>query len=184
MADNEDNETPGYFLQPPARSENGRGSVDSSGFVHKSQAGEPFPQTGGAYQFLYLDLILYDEYIHAMEKAIKRLTVLLDGPRFVAQFRAFLKTEHRQGPLFRAQKNGRCSTLSYQSVQQRWQRCCEMVGVSCAVHQLRHTHATALVNDGVSLATIRGRLGRKNLQMTLRSEVQSDETAVSDLLAR
>ena len=119
MADNEDNETPGYFLQPPARSENGRGSVDSSGFVHKSQAGEPFPQTGGAYQFLYLDLILYDEYIHAMEKANKRPTVLLDYPGFVAQRRAYLKyTDYQKGPLIRAQKNGRCSTLSYQYVQQ------------------------------------------------------------------
>jgi len=42
---------------------------------------------------------------------------------------------------------------------------------------LRHKHATELVNDGVGLATIRKRLGHKNLQATLRYAEQTDATA-------
>ena len=49
--------------------------------------------------------------------------------------------------------------------------------------KLRHTHATELVNDGVSLATIRKRLGHKNIQTTLRYAEQSDETADAELRA-
>jgi site-specific recombinase XerD len=49
---------------------------------------------------------------------------------------------------------------------------------------LRHPHATELINEGVSLATIRKRLGHKNLQTTLRSTEQSDATAGAELRAR
>lgn len=56
--------------------------------------------------------------------------------------------------------------------------------MACTLHQLRHTHATELVNDGVSLATIRKRLGHKNLQTTLRYAEQSDTAADAELRAR
>ena len=46
-----------------------------------------------------------------------------------------------------------------------------------SLHQLRHAHATELINDGVSLATIRKRLGHKNLQTTLRYAEQSNSVA-------
>ncbi|MDQ4077204.1 MAG: tyrosine-type recombinase/integrase [Chloroflexota bacterium] len=52
-----------------------------------------------------------------------------------------------------------------------------------ALHQLRHTYATELVNAGVSLATIRKRLGHKNVQTTLRYAEQSDATADAELQA-
>jgi len=39
-------------------------------------------------------------------------------------------------------------------------------GVGCTLHQLQHLHATKLINGGVSLPTIRKRLGHKNLQTT------------------
>lgn len=45
------------------------------------------------------------------------------------------------------------------------------------MHQLRHAHATELVNDGVSLATIRKRPGYKDLKTTLRYAEQSDTVA-------
>ena len=53
--------------------------------------------------------------------------------------------------------------------------------ITATLHQLRHTHATELVNDGVSLATIRKRLGHKNLQTTLRYAEQTDATADAEL---
>ncbi|MGH9157491.1 MAG: tyrosine-type recombinase/integrase [Acidimicrobiales bacterium] len=40
-----------------------------------------------------------------------------------------------------------------------------------------HSHATELVNEGVSLATIRKRLGHRSIQTTLRYAEQSDATA-------
>jgi site-specific recombinase XerD len=52
-----------------------------------------------------------------------------------------------------------------------------------AIHQLRHAHATELVNDGVSLATIRKRLGHKHIQTTLRYAQLSDETADAEIRA-
>jgi integrase len=52
-----------------------------------------------------------------------------------------------------------------------------------ALHQLRHTHATELVNTGVSLATIRKRLGHRNLQTTLSYAEQSDAVADAELRA-
>lgn len=73
--------------------------------------------------------------------------------------------------------------LRYQSVQERWAGYCAKAGIECTLHQLRHTHATELVNDGVSLTTIRKRLGHKNLQTTLRYAEQSDAVADAELRA-
>jgi len=109
---------------------------------------------------------------------------LLDDPRLVAQLRAYLKrTGYRHGPLFRGRKNSWGGALQYQSVQQRWQIYCEQAGVKCTLHQLRHSHATELVNAGVSLATIRKRLGHKNIQTTLRYAEQADAAADAELRA-
>jgi integrase len=46
-----------------------------------------------------------------------------------------------------------------------------------------HFRQTELVNEGVSLNTIRKRLGHKNLQITLRYADQSDATADAELRA-
>jgi integrase/recombinase XerD len=53
-------------------------------------------------------------------------------------------------------------------------------GAAC---QLRHTHATELVNAGVSLAPIRKPLGNRNLQITLCYAEQSDAIADAELRA-
>ena len=44
-----------------------------------------------------------------------------------------------------------------------------------------YTHATELINGGVSLPTIRKRLGHKNLQSTLRDAEQADGTADAEV---
>ena len=51
------------------------------------------------------------------------------------------------------------------------------------LHQLRHAHATELVNAGVSPATIRRRLGHQDLRTTLRYAEQSDATADAEVRA-
>jgi len=131
-----------------------------------------------------VDLTTDDEHLHVLGKGGRKRTVLLDDPVVVAQLRAYLKhTRYQHGPLFRAEKNGRGGPLRYQSVQALWMRYCTHAGVTCTLHQLRHTHATELVNAGVSLATIRKRLGHKNVQTTLRYAEQSDATADAELRA-
>jgi site-specific recombinase XerD len=131
-----------------------------------------------------LDMTPDDEHLRVVGKGGKRRTILLDDPKLVSRLRTYLKgTGYKYGPLFRAMKNGRGGPLRYQSVHQRWQKYCAEAGIACTLHQLRHTHATELVNDGVSLATIRKRLGHKNIQTTLRYAEQSDETADAELRA-
>jgi integrase/recombinase XerD len=130
-----------------------------------------------------LDLTADDEHLSVLGKGGQRRTVLLDDANLVRQLRAYLKrTGYRHGPLFRAEKNSRGGPLRYQSVQERWAGYCAQAGVTCTLHQLRHTHATELVNGGVGLATIRRRLGHKNLQTTLRYAEQSD--AIGDAEVR
>jgi integrase len=132
-----------------------------------------------------LDLTPDDERLSVLGKGGRRRTLLLDDSRLVAELRGYLKaTGYRHGPLFRAQRNGRGGPLRYQSIQARWAAYCRAAGETTTIHQLRHAHATELVNDGVSLATIRKRLGHKNLQTTARYAFQSDATADAELRAR
>jgi integrase/recombinase XerD len=132
-----------------------------------------------------LELTPDDEHLGVLGKGGRRRTVLLDDPRLVAELRGYLKhAGYRHGPLFRAAKNGRGGPLRYQSVQERWAGYCQAAGVKVSLHQLRHAHATELVNDGVSLATIRKRLGHKNLQTTARYAEQTDATADAELRER
>lgn len=131
-----------------------------------------------------LDLSLDNEHLTVVGKRGKRRTILLDDPCLVQQLRTYLKhMGYKHGPVFRAEKNGRGGPLRYQSMQERWDRYCVQAGVVCTLHQLRHSHATELINGGVSLPTIRKRLGHKNLQTTLRYAEQADETTGAEIRA-
>jgi site-specific recombinase XerD len=131
-----------------------------------------------------VDLRHDDEHLHVQGKGGQIRTILLDDPRVVAQVRAYVQhTGYHHGYLFRAKKNGDGQRLRYQSVQERWARYCRHVGITCTLHQLRHTHATELINEGVSLNTIRRRLGHKHLQSTLRYTEQTDTTADAEIRA-
>src|SRR5258708_21261425 len=129
-----------------------------------------------------LDLSLDNEHLTIVGKGGKRRTILIDDPRLVQQLRAYLKRMgYKHRPFFRAEKNGRGGPLRYQSMQERWDHYCTQAGVACTLHQLRHSHATELINGGVSLPTIRKRLGHKNLQTTLRYAEQADSTADAEI---
>lgn len=131
-----------------------------------------------------VDLTRDDEHVQVAGKGNKRRTILLDDPKLVQQLRHYLKKkDYRYGPLFRAEKNGQGGALRYQSVQEHWARYCGQAGIVCTLHQLRHTHATELVNEGVSLGTIRKRRGHQNLQTTIRYAEQNDASADAELRA-
>ena len=115
-------------------------------------------------------------------KGGRRRTVLLDDPKLVTLLRRYLSTTgYQHGPLLRAEKNGDGAPIRYQSVHARWRAYCQASVVTATPHQLRHSHATELVNDNVSLATIRKRLGHRNIQSTLRCAEQADSTADAEL---
>src|SRR5260370_5268552 len=103
-----------------------------------------------------LDLSLDNEHLTVVGKGGKRRTVLLDDPRLVQQLRVYLKRMgYKHGPLFRAEKNGRGGPLRYQSMHERWDHYCSQTAGACTLHQLRHSHATELINGGGSISTRR-----------------------------
>ncbi len=129
-----------------------------------------------------LDLTRGDEHLTVLGKGERKRTVLLDDPRLVNLLRRYPRTlGYTHWLLFQATKNGRGGPLRYQSVQERWQGYAEEAGVKCTSHQLRHSHATELVNGGVSLATIRKRLGHQQIQTTLRYAEVNDTTADAEV---
>jgi integrase/recombinase XerD len=135
-----------------------------------------------------LDLTADDERLTVTGKGGRRRTILLDDPALVRELRAHLGAGGRdparaRGPLFRALKGGRGGPLRYQSIHERWARYCAAVGVACTLHQLRHSHATELVNGGVGLETIRRRLGHKHIQTTLRYAEQRDGVGDAEVRA-
>lgn len=131
-----------------------------------------------------IDLTRDNEHVVVTGKGGRQRIVLLDDRRLVKELRAFLKlTGYQNGPLFRASKNGRGGTMRYQSIQVRWIRYCDEAGVKCTIHQLRHSHATEMVNGGVSLGTIRKRLGHRSIQTTLLYAETSDTTADAEIRA-
>ncbi len=74
--------------------------------------------------------------------------------------------------------------MTYSSVQERFQAYARATGITgVSLHDLRHGHAQALVHGGVSLATIRRRLGHRSLQTTLRYAEQSDAASDAEVRA-
>ena len=131
-----------------------------------------------------LDLSLDDEHITVIGKGGRQRTILLDDPALVALLKRYLRQQgYQHGPLFRAHKNYRGGPLRYQSAQEKWAKYCRQAQVDCTLHQLRHAHATELINGGVSLATIRKRLGHKHIQTTLRYAQQSDQVTDDEIRA-
>jgi integrase len=129
-----------------------------------------------------LDLSRDDEHVTVWGKEGRRRTVLLDDPILVALLRRYLKVRgYRHGPLFRAEKNYVGGPLRYASVQQLWGKYREEAQVTATIHQLRHVHATELVNAGVSLETIRRRLGHATAQTVLRYADQRDTTTDAEI---
>jgi site-specific recombinase XerD len=128
------------------------------------------------------DLSFDDEHVTVLGKGQRQRTILLDDFHLVVLLKRYLKKHsYQHGPLFRAHKNYQGGALRYQSAQEKWNKYCQQAGIECTLHQLRHAHATELINDGVSLATIRKRLGHKHIQTTLHYAQLTDETADAEI---
>lgn len=132
-----------------------------------------------------VDLTRNDERLSVLGKGGRRRTVLLDDPELVRLLRRYLRqTGYQRGPLFRAERGQALTALRYQSVQARFSQYAATADLAASLHDLRHGHAQALVNDGISLATIRKRLGHANINTTLRYAEQAEVVADAELRGR
>jgi len=129
-----------------------------------------------------LDLRLDDEHVRIHGKGGTVRTVLLDDRGYVAMLRLYLdRTGYIAGPLFRASINGTGGSLSYSAAQNRWAGYRAAAGVHIELHQLRHSHATELVNAGVSLEAVRRRLGHASTDSTQLYALLADDVVDAEI---
>ena len=130
----------------------------------------------------HLDLRVDDEHVRLHGKGGSVRTVLLDDRGYVALLKLYLtRTGYLTGPLFRASINGAGGPLSYDAAHHRWQGYCAAAGREIDTHQLRHAHATELINSGVSIEAVRRRLGHASTSTTQLYTLLSDEVADTEI---
>jgi integrase/recombinase XerC/integrase/recombinase XerD len=131
-----------------------------------------------------LDLRPDDEHARLHGKGGTVRTVLLDDRGYVALLRLYLtRAGYTSGPLFRASINGRGGPLSYDAAHHRWKKYCAATGTGIGIHQLRHAHATELINSGVSIEVVRRRLGHASIETTQVYTLLADKVAYTEIRA-
>jgi integrase/recombinase XerC/integrase/recombinase XerD len=131
-----------------------------------------------------LDLRLDDEHLRVHGQGGSVRTVLLDDRGYVALLKLYLtRSGYTAGPLFRASINGRGGPLSYDAAHHRWQRYCAAASVEIDIHQLRHGHATELINAGVSIEAVRRRIGHASTETTQLYALLDDTVADAEARA-
>lgn len=131
-----------------------------------------------------LDLRVDDEHVQIHGKGGTIRTVLLDDRGYVTLLRLYLtRAGYTSGPLFRASINGHGGPLSYDAAHARWTSYCTTAGVEINIHQLRHAHATELINSGVSIEVVRRRLGHASTETTQLYTLLTDDTADAEIRA-
>jgi integrase/recombinase XerC/integrase/recombinase XerD len=131
-----------------------------------------------------LDLRPDDEHARVHGKGGTVRTVLLDDRGYVALLRLYLaRSGYTSGPLFRASINGSGGPLSYDAAHSRWKKYCAAAGTEIGIHQLRHAHATELINSGVSIEVVRRRLGHASTETTQVYTLLADKVADAEIRA-
>jgi len=109
---------------------------------------------------------------------------LLDDRGYVALLRLYLaRSGYTSGALFRASINGRGGPLSYDATHHRWKKYCITAGAEIGIHQLRHAHASELINSGVSIEVVRRRLGHASTETTQVYTLLADKVADTEIRA-
>ncbi|MGH3120949.1 MAG: tyrosine-type recombinase/integrase, partial [Streptosporangiaceae bacterium] len=79
--------------------------------------------------------------------------------------------------------NGSGGPLSYDAAHHRWEGYCSSAGVGTGIHQLRHAHATELINSGVSIEVVRRRIGHASSETTQLYTLLDDKVADAEIRA-
>ncbi|MCA2226339.1 tyrosine-type recombinase/integrase [Nonomuraea aurantiaca] len=123
-----------------------------------------------------------DEHLTVTAKGGRQRTILLDDPALLALLRRYLRdTRYTRGPLFRAEKNNIGGPPRYSSAEELWRKYRTAAGEKIELHQLRHGHATELINGGVPVETVRKRLGHKKISSTLLYAEKTDRAADDEI---
>ena len=128
------------------------------------------------------DLRLEAQELRVRGKGQKERTVHLVKTESLRLLTRFLRKHGiKEGLVFRPdpakQRRGVANRpIDYSVVSRAWKRYCEDAGVSCTIHQLRHTYATDLINRGVPVEIVGKILGHKNIQTTTRYAKVSEQT--------
>jgi integrase/recombinase XerD len=131
-----------------------------------------------------LDLRPDDEHVRIHGKGGTVRTVLLDDRGYISLLKLYLaRAGYTAGPLFRASINGSGGPLSYDAAHHRWRSYCTAAGLDVDIHQLRHSHATELINSGVSIETVRRRLGHASTDTTQLYALLDDKVADDEIRA-
>jgi integrase/recombinase XerD len=131
-----------------------------------------------------LDLRPDDEHVRIHGKGGTVRTVLLDDRGYVTLLQLYLtRAGYSGGPLFRASINSAGGPLSYSAAHHRWKGYCVAAGIDIGIHQLRHSHATELINSGVSLEAVRRRLGHASTDTTQLYALLDDKVADAEIRA-
>ena len=134
------------------------------------------------------DLVLTpdDEQIVIRGKGGRTRTVMLyAAPESLRLLQRYLReTRIASGALFRGDpaRGGTTRPIHYRTAHYAWRRYCEKAKVQAGIHTLRHSFATRLINEGVSLGVVRKLLGHRNMQTTLRYAEVSDATVKRELM--
>jgi integrase/recombinase XerC/integrase/recombinase XerD len=131
-----------------------------------------------------VDLVLDDEHARIHGKGGTVRSVLLDDRGYVSLLRLYLaRTGYTTGPMFRDSVHGGGGPLSYSAAHHRWRKYCATAKVDIDIHQLRHAHATELINAGVSIEVVRKRLGHASTETTLVYTLLADKVADTEIRA-
>ena len=134
------------------------------------------------------DLVLTpdDEQIIIRGKGGRMRTVMLyAAPESLKLLRRHLRhTATLSGAIFRGQpgSSGSARPIHYRTAHKAWNRYCAKARVTANIHALRHSFATRLINEGVSLGVVRKLLGHRNMQTTLRYTQITDATVKAELM--
>jgi integrase/recombinase XerD len=116
-----------------------------------------------------------------------RVVMLYAAPDCLKLLEKYLKqSDITSGALFRGSKSkgGSSKPMTYQAVNHLWDKYCKKAGISASMHQLRHTFATTLLNEGINVTVVRKLMGHKNLQTTMRYADVTDEFVREELLKK
>lgn len=116
-----------------------------------------------------------------------RVVMLYASPNCLKLLEKYLKQSGiTSGALFRGNKakGGSNNPMTYQAVNHLWDKYCKKACVSASIHQLRHTFATTLLNEGIDVVVVRKLMGHKNLQTTMRYADVTDEYVRQELMTK